>query len=181
MLMSQLICHPASAVQTIYQLTVMALLQEDGSIQLNYQVVGDTSQLLVPSQQPSLAVDGLWQHTCFEAFVSLDETTCYHEFNCSPSTQWAAYAFSTTRERDEWATPQPLLIAAEQTEQQLSLSAVIPAANLPANPSNKPWRLGISVILETLTGQLSYWALHHPALCPDFHDPASFVLSLEHT
>jgi hypothetical protein len=30
-------------------------------------------------------------------------------------------------------------------------------------------------VLETLDGQLSYWALHHPAERPDFHHRAGLV------
>ena len=42
--------------------------------------------------------DVLWQHTCFEAFVAPAGAPGYHEFNFSPSLDWAIYRFSAYRE-----------------------------------------------------------------------------------
>ena len=37
---------------------------------------------------------------------------------------------------------------------------------------------GLSAVIETIDGAISYWALAHPAEKPDFHHPDSFVLTL---
>ncbi len=41
--------------------------------------------------------DGLWRHTCFEAFIRASSDIGYYELNFSPSGQWAAYQFSGYR------------------------------------------------------------------------------------
>ncbi len=52
----------------------------------------------------------------------------------------------------------------------------IPAPNL---PRGSKVRCALSAVLENDDGELSYWALHHPAATPDFHHPAGFVMELE--
>ncbi len=42
----------------------------------------------------------------------------------------------------------------------------------------EPWMLGVSAVVETKEGSLSYWALAHPPGKPDFHHPDSFALTL---
>ena len=42
--------------------------------------------------------DELWRSTCFELFLRFDDDERYVEFNFSPSTRWAAYAFDGYRE-----------------------------------------------------------------------------------
>ena len=38
---------------------------------LRYEVLGDIDHLRLPTPMPHGPADGLWQHTCFEAFVGL--------------------------------------------------------------------------------------------------------------
>jgi hypothetical protein len=40
-------------------------------------------------------------------------------------------------------------------------------------------RLGLSAVIESCNGSLSYWALRHPAGKPDFHHADAFALGLE--
>ena len=42
-------------------------------------------------------------------------------------------------------------------------------------PRKALWRLGLSAVIEDISGRKSYWALMHPAGKPDFHDADSFV------
>ena len=46
------------------------------------------------------------------------------------------------------------------------------------NLGEGPWRMGVSTVIETVDGAISYWALAHPPDKPDFHHPESFVLEL---
>ncbi len=60
-----------------------------GGLRLDYHLFGDFNRIRLPAPQPSARTDGLWQHSCFEAFLAGDRG--YYEFNFSPSSQWAAY------------------------------------------------------------------------------------------
>src|SRR5689334_8859994 len=69
-----------------------------GHIALTYRVAGNIGALRLPAFGASGRADELWKHTCFEAFIRPVSGDDYFEFNFSPSTRWAAYGFSRTRE-----------------------------------------------------------------------------------
>jgi len=142
-----------------------------GDLTLCYRLDGEIGALAIPAAKPPAAADGLWRHTCFEAFVA-GETPGYHEFNFSPSGQWAAYAFSQYREQTPWAIGKAPIIDMAQSPRQLRLTAHIEAADLPLAGR---LRLGLTAVIESADGALSYWALRHPCARPDFHDRAGFA------
>ena len=150
---------------------------------LRYEVLGDIGRLRLPAPAPHGPADGLWQHTCFEAFVGVTGDAANREFNFAPSGQWAAYRFSAERVRDlpaeAAAAPfAPELVFVEQP-QSLDLQIWLPREALPPSAAAAPLMLGLSAVLETRDGQLSYWALHHPTARPDFHHRAGFAHVLD--
>ncbi|MDO9253331.1 MAG: DOMON-like domain-containing protein [Rhodoferax sp.] len=177
-----LTCHPATPCPLDLRLSVALVVagSETGAgWLLHYRITGDTAGLLLPPPSAPGPADDLWQHTCFEAFVACDGEPAYREFNFSPSGQWAAYRFSAERVRDpsaEAAAPAwaPELEFLEQP-QSLDLQVWLPREALPDASAGASLILGLSAVLETLDGQLSYWALHHPAERPDFHHRAGLV------
>lgn len=145
---------------------------------LRYQLTADLAQLLIPEPQPSAAIDGLWRHTCFEVFIAPAGDTHYREFNFSPSGQWAAYAFSAYRIVRPWQVSEAPVIRREQNAGRLLLEARIAAADLPSSEAGASLQLGLTAVLEAVDGGLSYWALRHPADCPDFHHRGGFTCIL---
>jgi hypothetical protein len=94
----------------------------------------------------------------------------YREFNFAPSGQWAAYRFSGTRERDPLnETPVQPHIEPFTRADGLSMRVWLPLHALPPVRPDQAWDLGLSAVIETTDGQLSYWALRHPGARPDFH------------
>lgn len=181
MVKKSLACHPDSASTAVLAVFVEVELQLQGVLNLSYQLTGDLAQLCIPAPQPPVAVDGLWEHTCFEMFVAVEGKSNYHEFNFSPSGQWAAYAFSDYRLRSPWTVSQAPAISIAQCNGHLLLEAVIAAADLPQNSAGKPLQLGLTAVIEANDGSRSYWALQYPEGRPDFHDRAGFILSLNKT
>ena len=58
---------------------------------LIYVVRGALNELRLPGRAAApTRTDGLWQHTCFEAFVGTEGNSAYREFNFAPSADWAA-------------------------------------------------------------------------------------------
>lgn len=166
-----LLAHPAAPCAEGLQLAVM-LAPEGEGWELRYTLTGDLSAVAIPEPLPPGPADGLWQHTCFEAFVGAAGSAAYREFNFSPSGQWAAYRFSAERARDPAAesADQPPVITCERAAKALNLSVWVPAALLPPLEDPAPLKIGLNAVIETRDGQLSYWALHHPrAERPDFH------------
>ena len=177
----QLICHAGAATTAIESIEVELQALPEGRLQLRYALTGDLSQLRIPAPQAQAAVDGLWEHTCFEAFIGVEDDAGYHEFNFSPSGQWAAYSFSGYRVRSAWTAGQAPAIDVTQTGRQLQLAAVISAADLPPNKTGQPFQLGLTAVIEAIDGSRSYWALRHPEARPDFHHRAGFILPFNPT
>jgi hypothetical protein len=168
-------CHPATPNDAIHSLSVEIEHNPEDGLKLRYRLVGDMTKILIPLTQPSVASDGLWRHTCFEAFAAAG-TSAYHEFNFSPSGEWAAYAFEGYRARRPWTIGKPPAIEVSRSPRQLLLTARIEADDLPAG---NRLHLGLTAVVESIAGGLSYWALHHPDERPDFHDRAGFVHPLD--
>ena len=178
MLNKNLICHTGTVGNAVQTVHVKINPQLQGILHLSYKLTGDLTQIRIPAPQPPIATDGLWEHTCFEVFVAVEGDAGYHEFNFSPSGQWAAYAFSDYRVRRAWAVSQLPVINITQSTRHLLLEAVIATADLPQNMAGKPFQLGLTAVIEANEGSRSYWALHHPEASPDFHHRAGFILSL---
>lgn len=174
---NNLICHPAAACGSVENLVAALKPLTDGGLHVRYELTGDLARLRIPAPQAPGAADGLWEHSCFEAFIAADGEPGYHEFNFSPSGQWAAYAFSDYRARSAWTISRPPLIRIIQSPGHLLLEAVIAAADLPPNRAAKPFRLGLTAVIEANDGSRAYWALHHPEVQPDFHHRAGFISS----
>lgn len=179
-------CLPAAALPLVVHptergpagLRVSAALSVAGSEDgpgwlLLYRVEGDIDTLSIPAPAAGPA-DGLWRHTCLEAFVQDGDGPGYHEFNLSPSGQWAVYRFSGERQRASDDTPPKVgpSISVGCSAHSMALQAWVPRALLPAHPTT----IGLTAVIETQGGQVSHWALHHPRTGrPDFHHSAGWT------
>jgi len=177
----ELIRHPGTAGHgVVRRIDVEISWTPDGALRLRYFVDGDVRRIAVPPPATSFPADGLWRHTCFEAFVAGESSTAYCEFNFSPSTEWAVYGFTSYREGMaplvHVIAPQ---VAASITDDRIALEAVIARETLLALPGDSMLRLGLAAVIERTDGGHSHWALTHPGDRPDFHDPAGFVLQIE--
>ena len=136
-------------------------------------------RLLVPDTTVSSRAEGLWQHTCFEAFIRVRGADSYHELNFAPSCAWDAYAF--TRYRDgavfEGDSVKPELRVRREAE-RLAIDARIALGALGREYVSKQLSIGLSAVLESREGALTYWALAHAPGQPDFHHERSFALEL---
>ena len=177
-----LYCHSLTPLATVRSLEASISWHPDGGLSLFYQLAGDIARLRIPSPLPPDRCDGLWEHTCFEAFVALPESTAYREFNFSPSGQWAAYAFTGYRQREARPLdlPPPQMLV-HQTAGRLELAVRLGPSTLPDGAATVGLRIGLSAVVESAdvrTGEPSYWALRHPVGRPDFHHPDSFAAAL---
>ena len=148
--------------------------RDGGRLSLRYLVTGPVEAVRLPEAAPAERTDGLWRHTCFEAFVLSDPG--YLELNLAPSTEWGAYRFAGYREgMAPLDVPAPR-IEGRAGEGSYELTATLDP--LPGLPHDAPWRLALSAVIEGTDGRRSYWALAHPSAAPDFHHPDSFRLTL---
>ena len=144
-------------------------------LSLTYRISGTPGAIRLPAPAVAGPADELWRHTCCEAFIAADAG--YHEFNFSPSGAWAVYRFTDIRQRDTaYCPPLAPVVRCIADAQGVTLTADIPAALLPAGPAR---RLGLTAVVEAVDGRLAYWALRHDNPQPDFHRPATFLISLD--
>jgi hypothetical protein len=172
-------CHASTRTEMVHAIRVLVRRSPNAELQMTFRLDGDLSQIRIPSPGIPRIGKELWRHTCFEAFISMEDTSAYHEFNFAPSGEWCIYALSGYRNgaplADETMRPQ---IMTRTTDTQFELDAIIDLDTLSARHSRAVLRIGLSAVVEADDG-LSYWALHHPAERPDFHDRDGFALLLE--
>jgi hypothetical protein len=171
--------HPNSLSFAATQLEVDVARPGTSTLVLSYAVTGRMRDLQLPPVVPMTRTDELWRHTCFEAFLRTLPGAAYHEFNFAPSTQWAAYRFSSYRSRIRAAsalrTPQ---IEVQSSPERFSLQATLELDELSNLPPNATLRLGLAAVIEETSWHKSYWALVHPPGKPDFHHSDGFAYEL---
>ncbi len=164
--------HPDGRCDAVTRIAVEIARPSAAILLVDYIVSGNPDDLSLPPIGTPARTDGLWQHTCFEAFVRPGSGDSYFEFNFSPSTQWAAYRFDRYREGMAAAGVAVPRVEFEPTPQRCILRAVLTL------PDEGACRLGLSAVIEETNGRKSYWALAHPPGKPDFHHSDCFALEL---
>jgi len=171
--------HPDSHCSAVNRVEVDVVRAPPASLVLRYVVTGTIGNLRLPGRSTPARADGLWRHTCFEAFVRVLLLAAYHEFNFAPSTRWAAFRFSGYREgrsvASEIGAPG---IDVQSNAESYQLAAALALDGLASLPGDAIWRLGVSAVIEETSGSISYWALAHPAGRADFHHSDCFAHEL---
>ena len=174
-----LLPHPTSLAGAVREFGVAVFRPSPVELNLEFRLRGDLSQIRIPESRVPVRTDGLWRHTCFEAFIALGEGPGYWEYNFSPSGAWAAYHFSAYRE----GMATLLKGAPPNMTVDLSVDSLVARVHIDLfwllRTATAPLRLGVSSVIEDQARVLSYWALKHPAEKPDFHHAESLVLPLE--
>ena len=140
-----------------------------GALAVTFLLDADLDRLRIPGRRRAGFVDGLWRHTCFEVFFARKGSRAYREYNLAPSGEWASYAFSSYRNRREGEVRKPR-VRIRRRDDHLRLETKIEAQGR--------LRIGLSAVIEEKNGTLSYWALRHPPVKPDFHHRRAFALEL---
>jgi hypothetical protein len=175
-----LVPHPASLPGAVTMVAATVTRPASGRLRIAWELEGDLSMLRLPEPRPPVRADGLWQHTCLEAFLGAESAPDYWEYNSSPSGAWAAYHFTAYREGMA-----PLLkgaapsIDCKADAGTLRLDVTIDLEWLARTSARMGLRLGLSAVVEDRARVLSYWALKHPAEKPDFHHPDGRVIALD--
>lgn len=183
----QLTRHPAGPPGPACRFSADARRAADGALVLDYRLEGALGDIALPAPGDVRRADGLWQHTCFEAFLLSAPGPGYREFNFAPSGAWAAWDFSACRQgMRPAAVDAPPEARWTRGADVLALSVRL-AGGWSPDPARE-LRIGLTAVLARPSGTmtpgtlsqdpLTYWALHHPRSTPDFHDPDGFRLVL---
>jgi hypothetical protein len=151
---------------------------------LTFRLRGDLAGIRFPPRaEPDpiheLRRDGLWQTTCFEAFLRDPGSEGYLEFNYSPSTAFAIYEFERYRAGMQRAYCSRAEISTTSHGERFELSTAAGCQRSFRVRGDGPLLLGLSAVIEETSGAKSYWALAHPPGRPDFHHADGFALMLD--
>ena len=150
------------------------------ALELGWRLTADLAALRLPEPRPSARTDGLWRHTCFEAFIGHTGGCEYWEYNLSPSGAWASYQFSAYREgMSPLMKGAPPVLRPHAGEDTLALDVTLDLTWLARSPAGVGLRLGLSAVIEDRARVLSYWALKHPCEKPDFHHADGLAIDLD--
>src|SRR5262245_42863941 len=126
-------CHPQTPTDAVRGITARVRRRHGVELAVSYVLDGDLDRLHVPPPRPPRVGSRLREHTCCEMFVARKGAPAYHEFNFSPSGEWATYAFDgyrAPRAAEAGALPAPR-IDVRDAAGRLELDAVITLKGLP--------------------------------------------------
>jgi hypothetical protein len=166
--------HPANPSAAIDGIDFSFERRSSTSLRFRFEARGRIGQVVLPGRAAPARTNGLWERTCFEVFIRPAEFSDYRELNFSPSSQWAAYGFSSHRTGMTQASlPAPPVIEITAGDDHLKLEVSV-SLDLP----DEPYLLAAAAVIEEAWGGKSLWALSHEGAVPDFHHPACFTLEL---
>lgn len=166
--------HPSCLPDPLTSLKVRASWQKN-DLQLIFTLEGDHATLKWPATENPARTDNLWEQTCFEVFF-FTQDGAYYEVNLSPSSRWAAYHFTDYRQGQSDADlPAPRIMMQPSESGPMELQSKLDLHGLAGLDPSQPLQIGLSAVIETRSGQKTYWALAHPGERPDFHHPDCFI------
>ncbi len=174
-----LVAHPETRRDAVSGIAVEARLETAATLVCSYSLHGDLARVRLTDEGAGRSAEGLWEHTCFEAFIGVQGARGYYEFNFSPTLDWAAYRFTDYRVGMAPATlSQPPGLHVHRSSDRLQLTATLHLRGLAPLCTAPALRLAMAAVIEDQLGALSYWALEHPPGRPDFHHPENFTIEL---
>lgn len=168
--------HPGSPSTIVQGIEVQYEWTGPNALWLRYFVDAPVDDLVLPDPGDNARIDKLSQKTCLELFLREPEAASYLEFNFSPSSNWAAYAFTAYREsRRDIALPANPEIALDAGDTFFALEVDL---TLPRSAMRPQLVAALSAVVIDTRDVTSYWALAHRPGKPDFHHPDCFALEL---
>ena len=148
------------------------------TLSVGFVLRGDLSGVSIPAPAPPPErKDRLWEGTCLEFFLGMEDSGRYWEFNLSPAGHWNVYRFTSYREemREETAiTSLPFHVAVEPDALRLSLELALGKII----PAGKAIEVAVCAVIRTLSGKTCHWAVAHPGPRPDFHRRDGFFMKI---
>jgi hypothetical protein len=167
-------CAPPLCVDAVSASCVFA---SQTMLEFRYRIRGEVEQLPLPAAPGGQRRDGLWQHSCCEAFISTGDGT-YVELNFAPNGDWAAYHFSAYRKRGADPVMAAPAVRTQHGPGWFELAADVDVRPWLAVEAGKPLQISLAAVLEERADRCSYWALRHAGERPDFHDATGFTLQV---
>jgi hypothetical protein len=154
-----------------------SITRHSDTLAIRYTLHGALTELHIsaPAAAP-VRKHGLWEETCFECFLAVENSPRYWEFNLSPAGHWNGYRFAAYRQgMQEETSFQALPSSVESQRDALLLAVELDLGRI--IPTNQTLEIAVSTVIRHKDGTLTYWALTHPGPQPDFHRRDSFIIT----
>jgi hypothetical protein len=145
---------------------------------ISFEVTGDLSWIdfgnYTPEKYRRL---NLFEKTCFEFFLKIPNGQ-YLEFNFSPNFSWNIFSFYQLRgPLLELPMEKDIDLDILNSSDKFFLVAKISKDILPMEYLNnlKLAQFGITMVIKSRLGTISYWAIDHKDSRPNFHHYDSFI------
>jgi len=158
--------------------TTLARRRCTNTLVISCALYGRLADLVIPAPACTpVRKDGLWEETCFEFFLALENSPRYWEFNLSPAGHWNVYRFTAYRQgmQEETAfTSLPFSVRTRSDSLSIGLDLDLGRIVRP----DRSLEVAVSAVIKHGGGEASYWALAHRGAQADFHRRDSFIVEL---
>lgn len=171
--------QPFNLTNSLSDIKITGSIARNGKkLTICYALLGNLTKVEIPTPSDLLKRKyDLWEETCFEFFVGIKNFPDYWEFNLSPAGHWNVFRLENYRQglQEEMAvTSLPFSVQHKSdallVDLEVDLNKFIPA--------EQSLEVGITTVVKSKEGNLSYWALTHCGEEADFHRRESFVVEL---
>lgn len=168
---------PFTPIPFDLRITGAITVEEQKYLQINYLLTGDLDCIDIPSPstQPTRK-DDLWENTCLEFFLGVENSPRYWEFNLAPCGDWNIYRFDDYRQgmqTETSVTQLPITVDQSPTRFELSLTVDLSFAAIAVGTAID---VAITTVIKSQDADITYWALTHPGQAADFHLRDGFIL-----
>ena len=171
--------YELNSLQRVPAVSLVGAIEQDGSALKVGFWISDPNQIII---WPDIVAshprqDYLWEQTCFEIFVGVQNEDFYREINLSPSQAWQVYQFEEYRYPED-IPPLPVddieLNQLKRTHYGLNVSLDLSQFMAKHQLKWSDLYLGLSAVLNTSQGSL-YFAMQHSRPEPDFHNKRDWL------
>jgi hypothetical protein len=155
-----------------------SIARNANKLTISYALLGDLTKVEIPTPADLLKRKyDLWEETCFEFFVGIKNYPDYWEFNLSPAGHWNVFHLENYRQglQEEMAVTS-LPFSVEQKSDALLVTLEVDLNKFIL--VEQSLEVGVTSVIKSKDGNLSYWALTHSGEEADFHRRESFVVEL---
>jgi hypothetical protein len=171
--------QPFDLTSSLPDIKITGSIARNGNkLTICYALLGDLTKVQIPASADLLKRKyDLWEETCFEFFVGIKNSPDYWEFNLSPAGHWNVFHLENYRQglQEEMAVTS-LPFSVQQKSDALLVTLEVDLNKFIS--AEQSLEVGITTVIKSKEGNLSYWALTHCGEEADFHRRESFIVEL---
>lgn len=171
--------QPFNLTTSLSDLKITGSIARNGNkLTICYALLGNLTKVQIRdvADLPKRKYD-LWEETCFEFFVGIKNNPSYWEFNLSPAGHWNVFRLDDYRQ----GLQEEMAVTSLPFSVQHKSDALLVDLEVNLNkfmPTEQSLEVGITTVMKSKDGNLSYWALTHCGDEADFHRRESFIVEL---